>query len=93
MSKPHNVYRDGKVHVLSERCETCIFRAGNLMHLKPGRVKDMVDQCLENESAIPCHKTLDGDNAICRGYYDGYADRTMTLRLAKFFEIIEEVAL
>ena len=84
------VYRDRKVHVQGEKCSTCIFRPGNPMYLDDGRVKSMVDQCLEDPAGnIPCHQTLDGDRAICRGFWDGYADRQPVLRLAKAMNIIE----
>jgi hypothetical protein len=66
----HNVVRDGKMYVMSERCSTCIFRPGNLMHLQRGRVRAMVDEVQRTQGCIPCHKTLGGDNAICRGQFD-----------------------
>ncbi len=68
-----NAFRDGKVHVCQDLCATCVFRPGNLMHLEPGRLADMVAQARGNESAIICHSTLaaDGvDKAVCRGFYD-----------------------
>ena len=93
----HDAFRDGKVHVLDDKCSTCIFRSKNLMHLEPGRVKEMVESAVEEDSAIICHQTLhinpsyesDGE-AVCRGFYDSYADRTLALRLAKMCEIVEE---
>lgn len=88
------VYFDGKVHVQSEKCVTCIFRPGNLMNLEPGRVKEMVDGAVAGSSVIPCHKTTYGQTeqeATCRGYYDAHAERVPTLRLARAMGIIEEV--
>lgn len=80
-------YRDGAVHVLSERCSTCIFRPGNLMHLEPGRVKNLVDRNLADGSAITCHQTLpysgiDALPAVCRGYADAYGPQLFWWRLA-----------
>lgn len=85
----HNVYRDGRVHVCAEMCSTCIFRPGNLMSLQPGRVREMVDQAVADESCIICHSTLDGDNACCRGFFDRHGDRVMTLRLALVCDVID----
>lgn len=76
-----NVYRDGYVHVCREMCTTCVFRPGNLMQLRPGRVRGMVDQAKAHETAIICHKTLDGDNAVCRGFFDHHP--TTPLQLAE----------
>ena len=81
MTARHNTYRDGYVHVASEMCTTCIFRPGNLMDLRAGRVRQMVDEAREHQSAIVCHSTLDGDNAVCRGFFDRFA--TAPLQIAE----------
>jgi hypothetical protein len=68
------VFRDGYVHVLDRQCDTCIFRPGNLMRLRKGRVKEMVEGATRNDSCIPCHSTLySGQEAVCRGFFDRYA--------------------
>lgn len=86
-------FRNGKVHVLDDKCSTCIFRPGNLMRLAPGRVKGMVEGALEAQSCIPCHSTLvTGSPAICRGFWDSYAGQVLPLMLAKAMEIVELVA-
>lgn len=89
-----NVYNHGLVHVMPERCSTCIFRPGNLMSLHPGRVKDMVDEAISEAGVIPCHKTIHGQreqNAVCRGFLDSYTDQVPALRLAVDIGLIEEV--
>lgn len=86
----HNIFRDGKVHVLREQCSTCIFRAGNLMGLNRGRVRDMVDEATANEGAIVCHQTLGTDeNAVCRGFFDLHP--TNPLKMAARLDAIREV--
>jgi hypothetical protein len=61
-------------------CETCIFRGGNMMRLKPGRVKEMVESATQDESAIVCHSTLHtGAEAVCRGFFDKYLGRRTRL--------------
>lgn len=67
------VFRDDFVHVLSRQCDTCIFRRGNLMGLRKGRVKEMVEGATRNDSCIPCHQTLGPQPAVCRGFFDRYA--------------------
>jgi len=85
----HNVYRDGRVHVLAERCATCVFRPGNLMQLQPGRVRDMVDQAVADQSVIVCHATLDTDaNACCRGFWDAHRDRVQALQVAERLGVV-----
>lgn len=89
----HNVYRDGKVHVMREECKTCIFRP----HTRPvdgARVAGMVrDTRDEPGASVVCHSTLyqgHRNHAICRGWFDRLADRDPILGLAKAMGVIEE---
>ncbi len=81
-------YRDGALHVVAERCSTCMFRTGNLMHLQEGRLADLVKSNLDAKAALVCHQTLEyGDRpdvgeALCRGFVDSYGDRVPAVRLA-----------
>jgi hypothetical protein len=59
------------------------------MQLRPGRVRDMVDSARAEESAIICHKTLDGDNAVCRGFFDRYP--TQPLQIAERLGLITQI--
>ena len=83
------IYREGKVHVMRVMCSTCIFRPGNLMHLQPGRVAGMVKEANAAESAIICHSTLSGDQAVCRGFDN--LKSTFPLRLARAMGVVCEV--
>ncbi|MEV0811214.1 hypothetical protein [Micromonospora sp. NPDC050200] len=75
----------GKSRLLSRQCDTCIFAAGNRMHLTPGRLRDLVAEARRRESFIICHDSLphylypEAKPAICRGFADRY--RTQTLQL------------
>lgn len=82
-------FRGGQVHVLDDKCTTCIFRPGNLMMLQAGRVKEMVEGAVAAGSCIPCHSTLvTGAPAICRGFWDAHAERVLALKLAQAMEIV-----
>jgi hypothetical protein len=83
---PVGPFRDGKLYVLDEKCSTCIFRPGNLMHLREGTVEEMVQGCIEENTVIPCHQTLDGPRAVCRGLYDVHRREIVVLRMAAAFD-------
>lgn len=92
-------YRGGRVHVLSERCSTCVFHPGNLMHLSEGRLKEIVGANRTNDAALTCHQTLSyaswdevGKEAVCRGYFDAYGHESTPLQLAKRMNLIVEDA-
>lgn len=87
----HEVYRDGQVHVLSRKCDTCIFRPGNLMHLEEGRADRMAEEAVANQSVIPCHATIYGEDkapAICRGYWDVHRRRVGILQVAERMDVV-----
>lgn len=91
----HEVAREDGVHVLAERCPTCIFHPGNLMDLERGRVRGMVEECVRIGGTIPCHSTIRrGDGvkpAICRGFYDSkWGQRIQLLVLATVMGVIKE---
>jgi hypothetical protein len=94
-SRPDGPFRDGKVHVLDDKCSTCVFRPGNQMHLQAGRVKGMVDESIEDGGAITCHQTLEyngsyeAEPAVCRGFWDSYRDRVQALQLAERLNMVE----
>lgn len=88
-------YRGGRVHVLTEKCSTCVFRPGNLMSLAAGRLKDLADDNRRADTALTCHQTLpynhyEAEPAICRGYFDAYAEEITPLRMAVAIGIIEQ---
>jgi hypothetical protein len=81
-------HASGLPRVLDDKCTTCIFRPGNLMHLREGAREDMVRAALANDSWIVCHTTLPdtgnllGTQAICRGFWDVHARDSFGCRLA-----------
>jgi len=84
-----------KTRRLSRQCDTCIFRAGNLMHLDRGRLKDIVGEAIATDKYIICHETLPGMSsaavapAICRGFHDRYTTSALRImaRLWGFVDI------
>jgi hypothetical protein len=71
--------RTGHPRLLSRQCSTCVGRPGNLMHLRPGRLKDLIAENTGPEAlGLVCHETLpygdypDFGPALCRWFYDNY---------------------
>ena len=86
--RPDGPWRDGKLWVLDRKCKTCVFGPGNLMHLRPGRVNEMVEECVEHDKVFSCHKTLDGPRSVCRGLYDRHRREIVVLRWAAALEVL-----
>lgn len=81
-----------KPRLMSEQCTTCVFRPGNLMHLSPGRLKELIGSNTGPEAlGLVCHQTLsygahpETGAAFCRGFYDSYG------HLANYIRIMERL--
>jgi len=83
--------RDGGVWVRSEQCATCIFRPGNLMHLKPGVVAQMKLAADERGTCIACHESMNGpDAAVCAGYFEHH--NSALLQIAERLGVLRKTA-
>jgi hypothetical protein len=87
----------GGSRLLSERCPTCILRAGDPMYLGTERLRAVIADALVAGTFVVCHDTLtygdfpDYGPAICRGFYDAYAGRSPALILLRAFRRLVEV--
>jgi hypothetical protein len=67
------------------------------MYLGPERTAAFVRQVLAEGTYVVCHQTLTyGDHpdfgpAICRGFHDAYAHRSLALRMLRAFRRLIEV--
>lgn len=74
----------GKPRVLAEKCSTCVFRPGNPMHLRPGRLARLVEDNLRAGALLMCHKTTFGqqpEEAACRGFLDAFGPHVNLVRV------------
>jgi hypothetical protein len=70
------------VHVMRERCSTCIFRPGNLMNLHEGRLADLTAETDRHDSNVICHQWLGRGfpvGALCRGSVDRRAGQMVRI--------------
>ena len=84
-----------RTRLLAQMCDTCVFRPGNLMQLRQGRLRDLVEEARQAQSYIICHSTLPGmtadglQPAVCRGFADRYHTQSLQVieRLFGFTEV------
>jgi hypothetical protein len=80
-------WQTGKPRLLSEQCSTCVGRPGNLMHLRPGKLKELIEANIGPSMGLICHQTLSyGDHpeygdALCRWFYDTYGPQCNGVRV------------
>lgn len=85
--KMFNAFRDGKVFVCAKRCGTCIF--GPNSPVDAARRDEMAVESVKRDTAIICHSTLGGDNAVCKGFFD--AHKTTPLQVAERLGMLSKV--
>lgn len=74
------VFRHGQVHVNAEQCATCVYRPGNLMHLKPGALQAIIMENLERNTVLICHENMDtNEPGTCRGFYESHLSPILAL--------------
>lgn len=76
----HDVYDErSRMRMCAAECSTCIFRPGNLMHLRPGALRTLVGEARAANTVIVCHSTIaplapaGTAPAACRGFTDRYS--------------------
>lgn len=80
--------RDNGVWIMKEKCETCIFRPGNLMDLTAGTVADMKRSADDKGTCIICHEHMTGPtSAVCAGYYEHH--QSQLLQIAERMKFIK----
>lgn len=79
-SYPPDVNGPNGIRIMREQCSTCIYRPGNLMQLRHGRVADMTRECRARDTNVVCHQTLsDKLGAFCRGSVDAHAGQLVRI--------------
>lgn len=81
----------GKVRVLTRQCATCIFRAGDPMHLGAEHTRQVISHNLDAGALLTCHATLPyGDHptfgpAVCAGFWVCHRNDVPAGRIAQLF--------
>lgn len=91
--------RDRRPRVFAEKCATCIFRPGNRMQLREGRLREVVEANRRNSTALVCHLTTYGQRpdlgeVLCRGFFDAYGQEVAAVSvMVRLFgpDVFEEV--
>lgn len=80
-------YPQPEIRLRAAKCPTCIFRPGNPMDLRDGRLASLIASVRASRSQIVCHDTLppNGPGSICRGYADAYGGDCNALAIAEQF--------
>jgi hypothetical protein len=76
----------GLPKVFDEQCSSCIFRPGNPMRLREGRLREVVEANLREGAALICHQTTyeqrpELGEVVCAGWFTRYGSRTNVIQI------------
>lgn len=81
----------GKPRRLARQCATCVGRPGNPMHLRPGRLRELINGNIgDGRMGLICHETIDygddgepggGQQAICAWFYEKFGHLSGGIRV------------
>ncbi len=69
------------IRVCSRPCSTCVIFPDDRMHLDESRRTSFIQEALDRDGYIICHQTLNGPQAMCRGFVNAHRGETFPLRL------------
>ena len=75
--------------VFKEQCNKCLLSKNRIVSAK--RVKQIISECKSQQLHFICHKTNDGEETICKGYFDKYGHYSQMVRIASRLNQLEFV--
>lgn len=73
--------------VYKDCCKNCLLSKDAIVG--PNRVKEIIRECIRKQSYFVCHKaTMDGDQIVCKNYYDKLGHVSQLIRIAERLNMI-----
>lgn len=75
-----------KLKVFASPCKNCLFSKDRIV--PPERASEVIRQCIAKDKHFTCHvATIEGQDIVCRAFYDQAYDR---IRGGKLIKALEE---
>lgn len=76
--------------VYKECCKNCLLSKDSIV--SPARRKEIINGCIKNQTSFECHKaTIEGDNILCRNFFDKFGHYSQMVRIAERMNMIEYI--
>ncbi len=77
--------------LLKRPCDTCVTFPDDRMFLGAERREAFIAEACKTKSYVICHETRDGDEAICRGFWNLHRSQSPFLSLMERCGLVAEV--
>ena len=79
---PFKVYKD--------QCKNCLLSSDAIV--SPDRVKDIIQECKQNQKHFVCHTaSIKGEDICCKKFYDELGHTSQMIRIAERLNMVEIV--
>jgi len=76
--------------VFNECCKNCLLSKDRIV--SPKRAISIINSCAKNDTHFICHKaSMEGEDIMCRGFYDAFGDKIGKIRIMERMGAIEFV--
>lgn len=76
--------------VFSKRCNQCLLSKNRIVSKE--RADSIINQCKKEQRHFICHKaTINGEDIMCKGFYDQYGEFSQLVSIAERLNAIEFV--
>jgi len=74
------------MRVYKQRCKNCLLSEDRIV--SPEKAQEIINDCVKKQSFFICHKSPDGKEIMCRGYYKKYGNNCLRLRIAELIGMV-----
>jgi hypothetical protein len=76
--------------VQKKKCNQCLFSKNKIVSDK--RREQILQECAMDDTYFICHKaTVKEKDVCCRGFYDGFKDRSKHIAMAMYLKVLKFV--
>lgn len=76
--------------VQKDKCDQCLFSDNKIVSDK--RRIEIMQDCAKRDTYFICHKgSIAGVDVCCRGWYDGFKDRSKHIGMAIYLKVLKFV--
>lgn len=78
-----------RFNVMSKCCGQCLFSANKIV--SDSRKNGIIETCIKNESWFVCHKSNEGQEICCAGFFHNENTQTRAIQMANRLGIVNYV--
>jgi len=75
--------------IYNECCKNCLLSPDRIVSGK--RAKEIVKDCVRKQTHFQCHKSPEGEDIMCKGFFDSFGHYSQMVRIAERLKMLKYV--